>query len=87
MEGEGSLRVATSYDSELQTVRIEVADDGPGITSDDKDRLFLPYFSRKRDGTGLGLAIVHQIVADHSGYVRVGDNQPQGTVFTVELPC
>jgi len=49
--------------------------------------LFLPYFSRKRGGTGLGLAIVHQIVADHSGYVRVSDNHPRGTVMTIELPC
>lgn len=87
MQGEGTLRVSTSYDTEIQTVRIEIADTGPGITPEDKDRLFLPYFSRKRDGTGLGLAIVHQIVADHSGYVRVNDNQPSGTVFTVELPC
>jgi len=87
MEGEGTLRVRTLYDTEIQTIRIEVADDGPGIKPEDKDRLFLPYFSRKRDGTGLGLAIVHQIVADHSGYVRVNDNQPTGTVFTIELPC
>lgn len=87
MQREGTLRVSTSYDTEIQTVRIEVADTGPGIPPDDKDRLFLPYFSRKRDGTGLGLAIVHQIVADHSGYVRVTDNQPRGTVFTIELPC
>lgn len=87
MEGEGTLRVATSYDTEIETVRIEVADTGPGIAPEDKDRLFLPYFSRKRGGTGLGLAIVHQIVADHSGYVRVNDNQPRGTVFTIEIPC
>ncbi len=87
MEGEGTLRVSTSYDRDLQTVRIEVADTGPGIEPEDKDRLFLPYFSRKRGGTGLGLAIVHQIVADHSGYVRVSDNQPLGTVITIELPC
>lgn len=87
MEGEGTLRVSTSYDHGLQTARIEVADTGPGIKPEDKDRLFLPYFSRKRGGTGLGLAIVHQIVADHSGYVRVSDNQPRGTVMTIELPC
>jgi two-component system nitrogen regulation sensor histidine kinase NtrY len=87
MEGEGTLRVSTSFDPEIETVRIEVADTGPGIKPEDKDRLFLPYFSRKRDGTGLGLAIVHQIVADHSGYVKVNDNRPRGTVFTIELPC
>jgi two-component system nitrogen regulation sensor histidine kinase NtrY len=86
MEGEGTLRVVSSFDPEVEMVRIEVSDTGPGIHPDDKGRLFLPYFSRKRDGTGLGLAIVHQIVADHRGYVRVTDNQPQGTVFIVELP-
>jgi two-component system nitrogen regulation sensor histidine kinase NtrY len=87
MEGDGTLRVSTSYDHDLQTTRIEVADTGSGIKPEDKDRLFLPYFSRKRGGTGLGLAIVHQIVADHSGYVRVSDNHPRGTVMTIELPC
>ncbi len=87
MEGEGTLRVSTSYDRDLQTVRIGVADTGPGIEPEDKERLFLPYFSRKHGGTGLGLAIVHQIVADHSGYVRVSDNRPRGTVITIELPC
>ena len=86
MEGRGTLRVSSSFDPEVEMVRIEVSDTGPGIHPDDKSRLFLPYFSRKRDGTGLGLAIVHQIVADHRGYVRVSDNQPQGTVFIIELP-
>jgi two-component system nitrogen regulation sensor histidine kinase NtrY len=86
MEGRGTLRVASSFDPEVEMFRIEVSDTGPGIHPDDKSRLFLPYFSRKRDGTGLGLAIVHQIVADHRGYVRVSDNQPQGTVFIIELP-
>lgn len=86
MDGRGELRVSTRYDPDLEVVRIEVADSGPGILPEDKDRLFLPYFSRKRDGTGLGLAIVHQIVSDHRGYVRVADNLPRGTVFVVELP-
>lgn len=86
MEGEGTLKVTTTFDPDVEMVRIEVADTGPGIHADDKSRLFLPYFSRKRDGTGLGLAIVHQIVADHRGYVRVADNQPTGSVFIIELP-
>ncbi|MFQ5744237.1 MAG: PAS domain-containing sensor histidine kinase [Acidobacteriota bacterium] len=86
MEGQGTLWVSTDFDPEVEMVRVEVADSGPGIHADDKRRLFLPYFSRKHGGTGLGLAIVHQIVADHRGYVRVADNQPRGTVFIVELP-
>ena len=86
MEGEGELQVKTAFDPEIEMVRIEISDTGAGIKAEDKERLFLPYFSRKRDGTGLGLAIVHQIVADHSGYVRVADNRPHGTVFIIELP-
>ena len=54
--------------------------------AEDKSRLFEPYFSTKKSGTGLGLAIVSAIVSDHNGYIRVRDNQPRGTVFTIELP-
>lgn len=86
MEGRGTLAVRTAFDPEVEMLRVEVADSGPGIRAEDKDKLFLPYFSRKRDGTGLGLAIVHQIVSDHRGYVRVADNRPCGTVFIIELP-
>jgi two-component system nitrogen regulation sensor histidine kinase NtrY len=65
---------------------IRVADTGRGIPLEAKEKLFLPYFSTKGRGTGLGLAIVHRIVTDHLGTIRVEDNQPRGTVFTVELP-
>jgi two-component system nitrogen regulation sensor histidine kinase NtrY len=46
----------------------------------------MPYFSTKKGGTGLGLAIVSRIVSDHNGYIRVSDNQPKGTIMTIELP-
>jgi two-component system nitrogen regulation sensor histidine kinase NtrY len=74
---------ARAHDGHLA---IRVADTGRGIPPDAKEKLFLPYFSTKGRGTGLGLAIVHRIVADHHGSIRVEDNQPSGTVFTVELP-
>jgi two-component system nitrogen regulation sensor histidine kinase NtrY len=48
--------------------------------------MFEPYFSTKDKGTGLGLAIVSNIVADHQGFIRVRDNQPQGTTIVIELP-
>ncbi|HSS77603.1 MAG TPA: ATP-binding protein, partial [Thermoanaerobaculia bacterium] len=67
-------------------LEIQVADTGRGISPDAKEKLFLPYYSTKGRGTGLGLAIVHRIVTDHQGSIRVEDNAPQGTVFTVELP-
>ena len=67
-------------------LEIQVADTGRGIPPESKEKLFLPYFSTKGRGTGLGLSIVHRIVTDHQGEIRVEDNAPQGTVFTVELP-
>jgi PAS domain S-box-containing protein len=64
-----------------------VADTGPGISAEVKEKLFLPYFSTKRRGTGLGLAIVARIVADHNATIRVEENKPVGTRFIVEIPA
>jgi two-component system nitrogen regulation sensor histidine kinase NtrY len=63
-----------------------VADDGCGLASEVRARIFNPYFSTKKDGTGLGLAIVSAIVADHRGNIRVRPNEPKGTRFIIELP-
>jgi len=87
---EQSLRkeiwVSSVLDSERDVVEITVADSGPGISPEAKERLFLPYFSTKRSGTGLGLAIVNRIVAEHRGAIRVEENLPSGTRFVIELP-
>ena len=64
-----------------------MADSGSGVSRDDKEKLFLPYFSTKNRGTGLGLAIVSHIVAEHNAHIRVEDNQPAGARFTVEIPA
>ena len=70
----------------LKKVRIEVADDGPGISNEDKTRLFQPNFSTKKAGMGLGLTIVSSIVTDHNGMIRVQDNKPKGAKFVIDLP-
>jgi two-component system nitrogen regulation sensor histidine kinase NtrY len=83
-EAPGRVTVAAyPVDGHLE---IQVTDTGRGISPDAKEKLFLPYYSTKGRGTGLGLAIVHRIVTDHHGSIRVEDNAPRGTVFTVELP-
>jgi two-component system nitrogen regulation sensor histidine kinase NtrY len=82
----GEVTVDLSYDMGFQTVKIEVADNGRGISPEHKRRLFEPYFSTKKHGTGLGLAIVNTIVTDHNGFIRVQDNQPRGTRVIIELP-
>jgi two-component system nitrogen regulation sensor histidine kinase NtrY len=84
--GSGRVQLRTAHAPALQSVRLEVADDGVGVGPHDRRRIFEPYFSTKPQGTGLGLAIVSRIVADHRGFVRVHDAAPRGTRFVVELP-
>jgi nitrogen fixation/metabolism regulation signal transduction histidine kinase len=87
---ERSLRkeiwVRSTLSPDRDVVEIIIEDSGPGIPPEDKERLFLPYFSTKRSGTGLGLAIVNRIVNEHHGSIRVEENFPTGTKFIIELP-
>lgn len=69
------------------TVELLIADTGCGISADDKEKLFLPYFSTKDRGTGLGLAIVNHILNDHEARITVEDNQPAGARFRIEIPA
>ncbi|MFN8389320.1 MAG: ATP-binding protein [Bdellovibrionota bacterium] len=85
-QGVPTIQIASHYDAGLGLASVLVSDCGIGISEKDKPRLFEPYFSTKRGGTGLGLAIVSAIVADHNGFIRVRDNKPRGTTFTIELP-
>lgn len=82
----GKVEVVTRFKPELSMVVVEVADNGPGIAPEDKERLFEPYFSRKPGGTGLGLTIVSTIVSDHDGFVRIKDNSNGGAIIVIELP-
>lgn len=68
-----------------EVVELHVIDTGCGISAEDKEKLFLPYFSTKGRGTGLGLAIVSHIIKEHHGRVRVEDNYPSGARFIVEM--
>jgi two-component system nitrogen regulation sensor histidine kinase NtrY len=86
-EKKGTVTVSTEYDRTAGRVRVGIADDGPGIRPEDRDKLFVPTFSTKRRGSGLGLAIVNRIVQEHQGTIRVEDNVPRGTRFVVELPA
>jgi nitrogen fixation/metabolism regulation signal transduction histidine kinase len=81
-----NLYIATQPGS-ADTVELLVADSGCGVSPEDKEKLFLPYFSTKGRGTGLGLAIVSHIVAEHNGQIRVEDNRPSGARFTIEIPA
>ncbi|HZC22112.1 MAG TPA: ATP-binding protein, partial [Candidatus Binatia bacterium] len=67
-------------------VAVEVADTGSGLTREECERIFTPYYTSKQHGTGLGLAIVQSVVTDHGGKISVRSEPGSGTAFTIELP-
>jgi two-component system NtrC family sensor kinase len=70
------------------TVTVSFTDDGPGITKEDLNRIFSPFFTTKEvgKGTGLGLSICHGIVAEHGGNIHAKSQLGKGATFVVELP-
>ena len=84
MEGRGRLDIAVARRG--PAVAISVTDSGGGITTDDRRRVFEPFYSRKRSGTGLGLTIAQRIVATHGGRIDVESTPGRGSSFTVVLP-
>ncbi len=92
MAGAGTLRIGTAIRGDQ--VRIEVSDSGVGIPPENRDKVFLPFFTTKPagEGTGLGLAVSYGIVTMHRGTIRVESNTdpaagPTGTTFTVVIPA
>ena len=83
----GLITIQTRHDTANGVARITIADNGPGISNADREKLFMPYYSTKRRGSGLGLAIVRRIIVEHGGSIEVGDHEPRGTKFTIDLPC
>jgi signal transduction histidine kinase len=86
MAGGGSVTVRTR-DAGGGEVEAEVADTGPGISPEDRRRIFEPFFSTKAGGTGLGLAFALQVVEEHGGSVGCDSEPGRGTVFRVRLPA
>ncbi len=80
----GTLRVSTRGSGE--GVRIEVSDSGQGLTAEECERLFTPYYTTKQHGTGLGLAIVQSVVSDHRGRIAVTSEPGRGATFIIDLP-
>ncbi len=67
-------------------IELRVADTGKGLTPEECQRLFTPYYTTKQYGTGLGLAIVQSVVADHAGTITVESRTGEGATFTITLP-
>jgi signal transduction histidine kinase len=80
----GTLTVAATRAQDI--VRISVADTGAGLTPEECERLFTPYYTTKQHGTGLGLAIVQTVIADHNGTIGVESVEGGGARFVIGLP-
>jgi nitrogen fixation/metabolism regulation signal transduction histidine kinase len=79
----GTLTVRTK--AIANGVRLEVSDTGHGLTPEECERLFTPYYTTKTHGTGLGLAIVQSVVSDHGGRISVESAPGKGSTFRIEL--
>ena len=66
-------------------VCIEVSDNGPGIPADIRQKIFVPFFTTKRDGSGVGLALARQIMIAHGGSIAVSDSPAGGAYFTMNF--
>ncbi|TET31560.1 MAG: hybrid sensor histidine kinase/response regulator [Planctomycetota bacterium] len=87
--GSGVISVRTSYSSSEKSVRMEVADTGPGVPHEMQKRIFESFFTTKDPGkgTGLGLHICQSIIKAHGGRISVSDNPGGGAVFTIDVPA
>ena len=80
----GKLTISASKSADY--ARVSVADTGPGLTDEERSRLFTPYFTTRQHGTGLGLAIVQSVVSDHRGSINVERSDEGGARFVILLP-
>jgi two-component system nitrogen regulation sensor histidine kinase NtrY len=80
----GGLTVRTKAQND--GLWLEVEDSGAGLTDEEKERVFTPYYTTKQHGTGLGLAIVQAIISDHKGRILVDSQPGRGATFRIWLP-
>jgi len=85
MPAGGVLMIRTSQ--QHGDVELEVSDTGSGLSAEESERLFTPYYATKQHGTGLGLAIVQSVVSDHGGRITVESETGVGTSFHITLPA
>jgi hypothetical protein len=81
---EGIISVSTIIENEW--AKVDIADNGVGISDDEVDKLFDAFFTRKSTGSGLGLTISAQIINNHGGTIDVKKREPRGTIFSIKLP-
>jgi two-component system, NtrC family, nitrogen regulation sensor histidine kinase NtrY len=79
-------RVAIECRKEQDNCIIDVCDNGPGLTAEQREQIFVPFFTTKPGGSGIGLSLARRIAQAHGGRITVVANEPQGSVFRLSLP-
>jgi len=82
----GNKQVEVKSSAEKNTLCIRVADAGPGVPGELREKIFDPFFTTKEDGSGIGLNIAQRIVSDHNGAISLGTSRWGGAEFKIELP-
>mgnify|MGYP001818327567 FL=1 len=86
VEENGRITVRSHVNDKQQKITVEVEDNGYGITPDDIQKIFDPFFSTKANGTGLGLAVSYGIIKNHEGDIKAYSELGKGTRFVIEIP-
>jgi two-component system NtrC family sensor kinase len=82
----GEINIRSQIEPAKRRIRIEIADNGCGISPGHISKVFEPFFTTKAKGTGLGLAVTYRIVRNHQGEIHVSSQPGKGTRFTIEIP-
>ncbi len=88
IDGRGRIAIRAQEDNKVGGIRVDIADNGCGISPDDIDKIFDPFFSTKdgTEGTGLGLSFSKKIIEQHGGELSVKSVVGQGATFSILLP-
>ena len=82
----GSITVTSRFEMRKKNIEITIIDTGEGISAEDLDKIFDPFYTTKREGTGLGLAITLGIIEQHGGTIEVASKKGRGSTFKIKLP-
>jgi two-component system NtrC family sensor kinase len=84
--GKGSITYKTSFDDQANMLFIEISDTGSGISEENINKIFKPFYTTKTEGTGLGMSIIKETIEKHNGKIKVKSKINEGTTFIITLP-
>jgi len=83
---EGKIKISTHYDFVRKMLNIRFEDNGMGISAEELEKIWDPFYTTKKEGSGLGLSVAHRLVESQGGKIEVESKVGKGSIFTVILP-